>query len=322
LSEQQKSNARESDRIRKENIRAKSKNNVCKFKALVKNGPVFVCVACNRTLYRQSVFIFDNNKYQVDHKIFDSRLSSFDGLEYICKTCHQKLLKKKVPCQAVFNDLKLFDFPVEFQNIRKLEKILISKRILFKKVTIMPKGQSPKMKGAICNVPIKADSICNVLPRGMDNNGVVQVALKKKMAFKSNVLLESVRPTIVENILIFLKQNNPLYSDIEINIENLPRQWINTIDNSRDESEIDFVNESEILNVTNDESLTEEDPNPLDLFRLSASETAYVPEVSYEVHNDGNISIAPGENKQPLPVIFRICSLLENLDTTTKGKLA
>jgi len=58
--------------------------------------------------------------------------------------------KEKVPCQAVFNDLKLFDLPAEFQNIRKPEKILISKRLLFKRVTIMPKGQSPKMKGTIC----------------------------------------------------------------------------------------------------------------------------------------------------------------------------
>ena len=43
----------------------------------------------------------------------------------------------------------------------------------------MPKGQAPKIKGTICNVPIKDDEICNILPRGMDNNGIVTVALKK-----------------------------------------------------------------------------------------------------------------------------------------------
>jgi len=47
----------------------------------------------------------------------------------------------------------------------------------------MPKGQCLKIKGSICKIPIKADEISNVLPRGMDNNGVVQVALKKKTEF-------------------------------------------------------------------------------------------------------------------------------------------
>ena len=28
--------------------------------------------------------------------------------------------------------------------------VLIARRLIFKKVTIMPKGQSPKVKGAIC----------------------------------------------------------------------------------------------------------------------------------------------------------------------------
>ena len=34
----------------------------------------------------------------------------------------------------------------------------------------MPKGQDPKLKGAICNVPLEADDVCNILPRGADSN--------------------------------------------------------------------------------------------------------------------------------------------------------
>ena len=47
--------------------------------------------------------------------------------------------------------------------------------ILFKKVTVIHEGQGPKIRGAICNVPINADDICKVILRGMDNNDVVQV---------------------------------------------------------------------------------------------------------------------------------------------------
>ena len=179
-----------------------------------------------------------------------------------------------------------------------------------------PKGQAPKMKGAICNVPINATDICNVLPRGMDNNGVVRVALKKRMCFKSNVYFQPVRPSFVNEILLYLKNVNSLYSDVEIKLDAIPPFWINTINNNdseqEEEMEVDFeINESSAERKiqtnpeieTQTDNLEEEDPNPLDNFRVSASETAFVPELSYEVVDDSNITIAPGENREPLPVI-------------------
>ena len=30
----------------------------------------------------------------------------------------------------------------------------------------MPKGQFSNIKGAVCNVPVKVDSMCNILPGG------------------------------------------------------------------------------------------------------------------------------------------------------------
>ena len=99
----------------------------------------------------------------------------------------------------------------------------------------MPKGQCPKIKGEICDVTINADDICRVLKRGMDNNGVVQECLKKKLNFKSHVLFEAVRPTVVHGVLDFLKKNNPLHYDNDINLDNIPRKWVNTIESNEDE---------------------------------------------------------------------------------------
>ena len=42
-----------------------------------------------------------------------------------------------MPCQAVSNKLEGYNLTTEIENIRKLEKILIAKRILFKKVATM-----------------------------------------------------------------------------------------------------------------------------------------------------------------------------------------
>ena len=53
----------------------------------------------------------------------------------------QAVVKKVIPYQVVFNKFKLniTDLHKELSNIRQLERILVSRRILFKKVTIMPK---------------------------------------------------------------------------------------------------------------------------------------------------------------------------------------
>ena len=71
-------------------------NKVQTFKSHILNGPLYICVVCNRCLYKQLVQLFDENKYDcIAHEnVFDSRIESFDGKEYICKTCHSKLIKK------------------------------------------------------------------------------------------------------------------------------------------------------------------------------------------------------------------------------------
>ena len=195
---------------------------VAKFKEKVKKGSLYICFVFNRTLYKRTVQILEKNKYQVDtSSVFDYMLCSADGKQYICMTCHKKLLKETVPAQAVCNNLQIFELPSRFHDLRKLEKIIIAKRLLFKKVTIMAKGQCPKIKVAICNVPTNADDICEVLPRGTDNNGVVQLCLKKRLNFKSHVLFEAVRPKLVYGVLDLLKKKVLCY-DIDINLDNIP----------------------------------------------------------------------------------------------------
>ena len=60
----------------------------------IKEGPYFICSVCNRILYRKSVLKVSRIKYSVQH-VFTG-LTSFDNNEYICRTCHLKVLKGKV----------------------------------------------------------------------------------------------------------------------------------------------------------------------------------------------------------------------------------
>ena len=72
----------------------------------------------------------------------------------------------------------MFDLPVEFQSIQELKQVLIAKRRLFKKVTIMPSGQMSKIFETICNVPVDTVEVTDLLPRLANSNGLVYVKLK------------------------------------------------------------------------------------------------------------------------------------------------
>ena len=96
-------------------------------------------------------------------------IKSYDDNYYICTSCNKALRKNSVPCQivadrlVVANRLNVVDLPKLFQDIRRLETLLVSRRILFKKVTVMPRGKSLKIKVCTCNIPVsEVDVNCNM----------------------------------------------------------------------------------------------------------------------------------------------------------------
>ena len=112
------------------------------FKKQVKAGPFYICCVCNRTLYKKSVIILQANKYS--SKDYFMIQNSFDGKEYICKTCHAKLLKGQLPAQAVVNNLFVDESPTELSALEKLEQILVAQRIVSEKVIYNAKRPTKK----------------------------------------------------------------------------------------------------------------------------------------------------------------------------------
>ncbi|KXJ13769.1 ATP-dependent DNA helicase PIF1 [Exaiptasia diaphana] len=192
---------------------------ISNFKNKITQGPYYICTVCNRLLYKKTVIKFKEHKYNIQNNILTKK-KSFDDKHYICKTCHSKLLKKQIPCQAAQNNLHVDEIPPDLAVLGKLEQILIAQRILFEKILIMPKGRQRKIKGAICNVPVECDQTCNVLPRPSERSGIILLKLKRKLQFRGHVYYEPVRTELIFSALKWLKINNPLYADIEIDMEN------------------------------------------------------------------------------------------------------
>ena len=171
----------------------------------------------------------------------------------------------------------------------------------------MPKGQAAKPKGSICNVPLKADNVCNILPRGADSNGIVMVKLKRKLMYSGHVYFETVRPDVVKEVLHYLKQNNDFYQDIVIDKAQISSEMLCLQDDQTDIlTEVDELEEQE---------------NPLDECRVGENETALISVVPSAIDNE-NVTIAPCEGKKPMSLLTDSnCEELAHPYLFSKGKV-
>ena len=209
-------------------------------------------------------------------------MKSYDEKFYICETCHKHLHKNEIPCQAVCNKMALDPIPDELRHLKKLEKVLISKRLLFKKIAIMHgKGEFSKIKGSICNIPVEAANICNILPRPAALNGIIVVKLKQDVKNRGHVYFEPVRPHIIYQALTYLKLYNKFYKDTSI-VKG--KEMTENVNYNRSETEFASVED------------------PLKMYRTASNETILVSEIPHII-NEGNVIIAPGQGKIPVSIL-------------------
>ena len=90
------------------------------------------------------------------------------------------------------NKRRIYNFLGELRYLHRLQRVLTARRLQFKKVAIMLKGQSLKFKGATCNVSIDVVSTCSTLPRPTNINGLVTVTLKEELKCRGHVCEGSV----------------------------------------------------------------------------------------------------------------------------------
>ena len=198
------------------------------FHSETKAGPDFVCTCCHRMMYRKTVVLCNKEKYNkvspdLLDNIFSASLShiSSDGKEYICKTCDRALARGSIPLQAKANGLQLSEIPPELSGLNALELRLISLRVPFMKMVALPSGKQRSIHGPAVNVPSKVDTICEVLPRLPSQSELVPLKLKRKVAYRGHYMYDYIRPQKLMDALRYLKANNPLYADVDIN-----EQWI------------------------------------------------------------------------------------------------
>lgn len=156
---------------------------------------------------------------------------------------------------------------------------------MFNRVSIMQKGTLPKLKESIWNVPVHADDVSNGLPRDGDSNCLIVIKLKRKLICKDHAFFELVSSNLLNQTLTYLKENNPLYSDVNFDNGYIPNNLLSFADDNNPGP-----------NETAEDS--EEIENSLDIRRFNYQETLLVSRLS----TGGKISVASGDEKQPAPV--------------------
>ena len=199
-----------------------------------------------------------------------------------------------MPGQTVINKLEISASPEVLIGINSLERVLISKRILFKKVTIMPKGNFPKVKASICSTSIYKVDLSDVLPRGADSNGLVVIKLKRKLTYRGYVYFEPVWPELPNQALMYLKENNLLNTDVSVDIGNIPDNLLSLAND-------------DIPGPSGSAEDSEEIENLLGIHRFNSQEIFFVTHLL----SGEKISIAPGDGKQPILILsYTFCEQL------------
>ena len=254
---------------------------------------------------------------------------------HLCSTCDRTLRqKKKMPAQCAKNGLQIDKLPVEAQdellkNLNDLEKVLISKNILFIKIFQMPKTRWQKTIDKCVNVPLFCNDLLKTLnklcplPRNPEDSGLIEVQLKRKLEYKNIVLKRYVnRDHLLEAVRILKESGHPGYQDVEINDRfgiGDDEEEDEEIESKSDESsyksmETNSSNHEEGEAKESDEEETEqaEDSIRKNQFDLAGQtlmtdrypETSVETELKKVVAGSENskskpVSIAPGEGKIP-----------------------
>ena len=291
------------------------------FKSEVKKQPVYICTSCHRLLWRKGVQKFSIDKYnkvrpEIIQLVLDDkyRLSSIDGSTYICHCCHRTLKLGRIPAQSKANRMELEEIPDQLKDLNNLELHVICKRILFMKLVKLPRGKQKGIRGAAVNVPADLGPACTLLPRLPADAHIVSLKLKRKLEYKQAYLHDVIRPEKVISALHYLKNNNPLYADIEIN-EDWIRGWQ---DGDNDMYDGIFVDENDKAEASNHKQMPDINCNNVPLDNIDDSDCDSNESVSDKTQQDNSNEI----EKEDLIALEENCKLRDlPYDTCLQSEL-
>ena len=313
--------------------------NVLSFKIKAAKGPVCACACCQRLLFDDQVQTYNEDAYKRKSAVIGERAKSAISKRvlhtcteecpevcsrskaWICKTCHNKLLRGDIPPESTINSLELEEIPKELAVLNNLEQHLAALHIPFMKVVSLPKGGQNAVHGPVVCVPSNTRKASS-LPRGEDTDMILRVKLKRKLCYKGYYEYQFVNTNNVQTALEYLKTKNKWYSSVQIQ-----KDTANNKESSldfeieqhakgkdkvllcKDNSAIHIGKESKINNKTNEiesEKEQKEEENTSDENGVQYDTCLQPADVGQEVldhYFDEIYNLAPAEGMNPVKLL-------------------
>ncbi len=309
------------------------------FRNVIKQGPTYVCTCCARALFSNQVRNCEVRKYNKNPTVAALCLTgnyvhicsdcpdrcALEDMktEWICHSCHTKLLRGLMPDIAVANMLQFTPIPPELCDLNILERHVIAKYIPFAKILTLPKGQQRAIKGAVISVASEVETTVNCLPRPRSESQLLTVKLKRRLCYQGHYQFQTLNMHKVLSALRKLKVIHSEYKDIIINAALSEEEMFNeheqsTNDISAPDEEMDI--ESSGLNENTEEQSNENEHNDSsddpentaeEQSRGLALDTCLQPpDLGQQLlsYDDGIFCIAPAAKNSPVS-IFKVKNL-------------
>ena len=171
------------------------------------------------------------------------------------------------------------------------------------------KGKFFKIKGNICNFPIEAENICNILLRPAVSNGLIVIKLKRDFKYSLIYILNLfvrtlyTRHLLISNLIINFMKMYLLQRISQMRTCLIFLTLLKFKDNLS-VTERNVSDEKEMTENTNDRSETEftSVEDPLNMHRTASNKTTLVFQIP-NIINEENVIIAPGQGKTPVSIL-------------------
>lgn len=213
------------------------------------------------------------------------------SFEKYCTTCKQSFSKRKIPTLCKFNG---YHYPPHPPNLPPLDIIterLISPRIPFMTIRRLRRELGTfKIIGQVINIPVDVDNMVKELPRELDDDFAFNVSIKKHILHKTSSYFGQVKKSTIKAWLSYMVTTS-LYKHYNITY-NADR--FNAVNDDERPTTSRAAMASSSLNNEEIELLETDNDNEI---LMAQQQTMLWNEGKY-------LDIAPGQNKQPLSVIF------------------
>ena len=272
-----------------------------KFDEAVSEGPEYDCDICFQMCFRRNVRRLLPENYEKDDKQIELFAKCHQNTSmWICNSCHLKLKRTEMPDVAVANNLGLCESVEELTDLTDIEHVLLCQIIPFMSIVNKHRGAQSGIKGQVVLVPTDLQKIQQVLPTSSNADHLITIELKRRLTDKGNFLRQTISPKKVNDALLWLKENNPLYANIQYDEnwekkmqESDPELWSIL---TEDIVEKNIHTQPAIVDSDSDDDEEREQIHKPGLPYPSVIQNANGPDISSE----DIVQIAPGEGKIPI----------------------